>query len=281
MGPSRFSEKILAAEPVLRPLGRGLGGANDALWPDGTRAVVKLALSKLPNGRAQQCGFPAASHPRREVAFFRLAKAFGWTDFVPETVLFSLGGVEASAQAWIEADHLSTFYIDADDVDHEAFRAACDLVPKTSWIRLVVLDFVAGQRDRHTNNVGVRTELVGASAKHELVAWDNATTFGKTLARYKEVFHRRLFFDRIDFDSVWGAVEAVGEEELRSVLAGLVSGEEIDHTCLRRKFLFDHPYRVPWRTASKGWGSGSGFPAWASFFKRPPEKIADLGAIMV
>lgn len=288
MGPKNFTALVTMAPPTsLEHIEAGRSESFDARWRDGTRAVVKFARDALPNGRRAQRGIPVRSHPKREVAFWRMAQAYGFTDIVPEAVMLTIDGREASAQAWIAAEPLSSYRPELQNREENTnwvldLKAATRMVPEESWLKLLVLDFVAGARDRHSNNVGIRILLDPASPnRYGLVAWDNAVTFGKTFRFYHQVFHKFGYRDRINFDPVWDAFVAVTDDILRSVLIGLVSDEEVEHACVRRSFLENFPYRVPWKVVSLGTDSVKDFPSYDPLFEQASKKISDLNPILV
>jgi len=272
VGPSDFQKRVTSSPPrEMTPIKVGKSETFEARWQDGTRALVKFSKEKLPSGKVAQRGITALSHPRREVAFWQLASLYGYQDIVPETVLFELDGAEASAQAWISAAPLSSFRKSLRSRRNPNWVsdliAVCSLVPKTQWTKLVILDFVAGARDRHANNVGVRVLLDGGTVSHGLVAWDNAVSFGQTLRFYHQIFHKYLFHERIHLDPLWDSFMSVTEDQIRDALSGLVSPVEVEHACVRKAFLETFPYKMPWAKVSQRTMGVSSFPAYETMFR--------------
>lgn len=282
LGPAKFAERVAATPPAhVEPIGSGKSGALLAVWPDDLKAVVKLAKEALPNGKKAQRGILIKDHPRRELAFYQLAEAFGWDDLVPKVTLFTLKGKEASAQAFIPADHLKVFNKQLKSRENprwvSALKSLATEVPKSSWLKLVLLDLVAGSRDRHANNVGLRILFEGDKAVFRLVAWDNPVAFGTTFRLYHQVFHKFLFRKTFHVDPVWEKFSSLRKEDLRVALSGLVSDLEVEHAWLRYQFAVDFPYRLPWEMMSHGSDLPSSFPAHADFFERrmqDPEALA-------
>lgn len=285
MGPANFKEIVTTRQPVsMDRIPVGKSESFDAKWIDGTRAVVKFARETLPNGKHAQRGIPVRSHPKREVAFWRLAKTYGWDGIVPETVLAHVDGKEASVQAWVVARPLSAYRpeLKVHDANWDInFRAASRMFSEKDLLKLLVLDFVAGARDRHASNVGARVRVAPGATTFDLVAWDNAVAFGKTLRFYHQMFHHFVFCDRINFDPVWDDFVAVSDDAIRSSLLGLISVEEVEHACVRRRFLEDFPYRMPWKILSQGQEDPKTFPTYERLFEEASKKISDLNAVVV
>lgn len=284
MGPADFAKRVTSKPPAeTSPIAGSKNGALAAVWDDGTKAVVKLGRPSFQDGRRSQRGFPASSVPRREVAFWKLAEVFGAEDLVPETVLFSHQGLVASAQAWAPGEHLDDLSEDLRSAESDedwarALVTACSVVPEEAWVRLALLDVVAGQRDRHSNQAGV---VLSFSKPPSLVVWDNAATFGTTFEGYHQVFHRHLFRDRFPTGRAWEKVASTKDDDVRSALSGLVSEEEIRHACLRRQFVEDFAYRLPWEVFSKGATRRQLFPRYEGHFTEPNKKLDDLPKIFV
>lgn len=281
LGPADFERRVQRAEPVsVEAFPTGKSGALDARWKDGTRAVLKLPRDRLPNGKEFQRELPVCSHPQREVAFYRLAEVFGYDYFVPKTVLVSYCGEKASAQAYVNSKHLNCFSAKLDSEDAvewtEGLREAATYVSRLDWLRLVLLDLVAGARDRHSNNVGVAADpKKKPSGRSQLVAFDNAVTFGRTFRYYHEVFHKFLFRSEIDLDPAWGSFTSVRESDFRDAISGLVSPVEVDHAWIRYRYAIEFPYRLPWEKISCGEDAPRDFPPREKLFGDVPQKKID------
>jgi hypothetical protein len=280
-----FAKTVTTRTPVeVRPAVEGKNGALVAEYADGTRALLKPRRERSPSGQLRQRGLPVSSAPQREVAFYRLAKLVGYEALVPETVLTekAVDGVLCSAQAYVTAYHLKRLCPRLKDTQDEKWGAwlarASLTVPKKFWRQLLLLDIVAGSRDRHANNVGVTATLAGERMIYRLVAWDNAASFGLTFDRYHNVFHKFIFRKSVDWDAVWPVADAVTIEGMNDALGGLISDEEIAHAFLRLQFFRDYPYKLPWLVCSDGNDGPNDFPARERWFTPGSDLLASAAA---
>lgn len=281
-----FREVVTTQQPVsMKPIGSGKSGALLATFRHGIRAVVKVSKDRLPNGHLRQRGIAVETHPQREVAFYRLAHALGYSEIVPETVLsLSISPQHvASAQQFIQAHHLRELEPALKDVHSstwmETLAQTTRVVPKRYWKQLLVLDFIAGSRDRHANNVGMRIEFDHDRPLYRLVAWDNAVCFGETFDRYHNVFHKTLFRRSVDLSDCWSAVDKVTPAFLDSLLGDLLTPVEIQHAALRAQFMREYPHRLPWKVCSKGHDSPHEFPHYRDYFESPTDRPMHLARI--
>lgn len=274
MTTSVFQHIVTTQQPAkLEMIHEGKVGARLATYGNGMQAVVKIAEASAPKkqSRTTQCGLPIRSLPRREVAFYRLAKLLGFESVVPETVLGAIDGESASFQQYVQAVKLYELAPRLKNVqDHDAwvvaFREAMREVPREDVVRLTLLDFIAGQRDRHGANYGVRIDIKDGKARWRLVGWDNGVAFGKTFERYKSVAHKYLFQFSFNIENEWSAVENMRRSELDHALDGLLLGDAIEHTWLRAQFVLAYPYRLPWCVLSQGAETDGSFPAYETYF---------------
>ena len=150
--PSEFSQIISTREPTeVAPLTQGKFGALLVTYSGGLQAVVKQMKYETPNGRPTQRGLPVFTLPRREVAFYELAKLLGLEHLVPETVLTAFRGKEASAQLYLPALHAWQIDPRLKQIDpHDEWRANLKEVAlkvrRHHWRRLVVLDLIAASK---------------------------------------------------------------------------------------------------------------------------------------
>lgn len=257
----------------MKPLPEGKSGALLATYKDNVRAVVKIAKETLPNKKTMQRGIPVRTHPRREVAYYQLAKLLGFEDIVPETVITTkaVDGVEASAQVFVPARRLKDLQPKLADVHRddwqELLRQVTRRVPKAQWRRLLALDIIAGVRDRHANNVGLLLSLRGGRPQWRLAAWDNAVTFGKAFTLYHNVFHKLLFRKSVNFDEIWPVWMPITLETMQRALGSYLTLEEISHAYMRMRFFIDYPYRLPWSVVSKGIDDPKEFPSYTAYFE--------------
>lgn len=272
---SVFEQVITTQQPVaVKPLTTGKSGALLAMYRGGQRAVLKPAKTTMPNGNRRQRGIEVATHPYRERAFYLLAKLIGFDHLVPETVITTYKGRYASAQEYKAAMHLRDINPKLKDPKSKGWRGEVTrtalMVPKRYWRQLLALDFIAGARDRHANNVGITMRIADDRPTYRLVAWDNAVTFGLTFAKYHNVFHKFMFRNRVDFTDVWPSLEDLTLDDFGAALHGLITDEEIRHAYLRLTFFRDDfPYRLPWKRCSQGNDDPAAFPSYADYFEDP------------
>lgn len=278
-----FTELVKTRKPdKVEPLQVGRTGALKATYSNGVQAVIKFAKGELPDGRRKQRGLPIRTQPRHEVAYYQLAKMFG-LDLVPETTLITYKNQLASAQQFMPAVRpvdLQPKLKDSDRPDWpELLVEVCRQVPRKYWRQLLMLDIIAGARDRHSNNIGLKLHVIDNKPAYRLVAWDNATTFGKTFVKYHNVFHKFLFRDAVKFDDQWPVMRSVTKATFEKTLAPFLTDIEVEHAWKRLRFFLVYPYRLPWVICSKGNDDPNGFPAYASYFEAIDEESPQsLGA---
>lgn len=274
---SAFHKLITENEPTeVKPLSKGKSGALIATYRNGVKAVIKRAKRRMPSGKKTQRDLSVKSQPFREVAFYELNKLLGF-DLVPETVLTVYKGKTASAQLFIPAVTL----VDLEPKLQKGpgstgWRShvieTCKTVPKKFWRQLLTLDIIGGARDRHTNNVGIQMRIKDDQPIFRLIAWDNATTFGKTFYRYHNVFHKLLFRKSVLFDDMWPVLHQVTHDDLMGTLSPYLSTDEVDHAYKRMRFFLDYPYRLPWKVCSLGHDSSNEFPPYTDYFENADEE---------
>ena len=275
---SSFAKIVTTQKPnKVEPLKSGNSGAMLATYDNNVRAVIKKRKKTLPNGKHHQRGLSVLTQHRREVAYYQLAKLFGFEQLVPETVLTLKvfdDQEECSAQAFVPAQSLKEIQPLlaqknelGDDWSQVLVHAALK-VPRSQWRQLLALDIVAGVRDRHSGNVGLS---LGISQKnvpeYHVVAWDNACTFGRTFAKYHNVFHKYLFRTVVDFETIWPIWNQLTREDYEYALAGLLTQEEIDDAYLRMQFFQQYPYKLPWSVCSEGRDDANEFPDYQNYFQ--------------
>lgn len=272
---SNFAQIVKEQEPSkVEPLPEGKSGALLATYSSGVRAVVKPVKDTLPNGKKKQRGISVATHPYREVAYYELAKLLGFEDVVPETVLThkAVKDKVASAQLFVP-NTLKLKDIEPDLRDthtkgwSKLLTQAALRVPKAYWRQLLALDIIAGTRDRHSNNVGVRLRVSEGKAVYRLVAWDNAVCFGESFKLYHNVFHKFIFRHSVNFDAVWPVWDDLTLEDFHDTFSELLSQKEIAHAYLRLRFFQDYPYRLPWKVVSEGHDCPQEFPDYRAYFE--------------
>lgn len=271
---SAFEITVTTTEPKsIKMLAEGKVGARLCTYENGIQAVMKIAsAATMKNHREMQRGLKTKTLPFREVAFYRMAKLFGF-DIVPETVLGQYKGFPASFQQYVTSAKL--YDVDprlrnpqSKDKWSIALRETLrDTVPFEDTLQLTVLDFLAASRDRHGANYGTKLDTTSDKARWRLVGWDNGCAFGLTQERYHCVAHKYLFRYAFDMSSVWEAINSVTRGDLVKALQGLISGTAIDHVWMRLQFVITFPHRMAWKILSGGVDDHDGFPSYESYFR--------------
>jgi hypothetical protein len=258
----------------IKMIAEGKMGARLVTYPNGMQAVMKIASAQTTkNQRAEQRGFKAEELPRREVAFYKLAKLCGFDEVVPETVLHSFNDVEASFQRYVtgvkiyDLDPRLQMSAKRDEWPIALRQALRDKVQISDTARLTTLDFLACSRDRHAANYGARLDTSNGKARWRLVGWDNGCSFGLTQTRYHCVAHKHLFRYAFDLEPVWETLLNLRRSQLVSELGELLGEEAVDHVWHRSQFVLTFPHRMPWKTLSQGCDSPDSFPSYAEFFQ--------------
>lgn len=276
-----FSDVVLNQDPIkVEPLGGGKSGAKLAYYKHNVKAVIKEEKELAPNGHPTQRGLLITTLPYREVAFYKLAKLLDWTDIVPEVVLLDYKGKNASAQSYVPALNLHEITPNLEESDNNPnwikdLVETCKLVSRESFRRLTILDIIAGSRDRHSKNIGFKYKIAGDRISYYLVGWDNACTFGRYFTYYHNVFHKRLFREKINLEPYYEKLENIRLDDFVGTFEGLIAIEEIYHAFLRLQFIIDFSYKIPWLEISKGEDNLNKFPEYREYFIRedlPDEK---------
>lgn len=144
--------KGLAAISSTTKLGGGVNKTFVAHLQDGSKAVWKPSKGE---SKTDVDGIPRGTQHTRDAATYNLAKVIGVQDVVPETVVTKHGGQEGSLQRWIEGQNVASHHGDVDRDSAEKIR---------------LLDFVAGNSDRHGKNM-----IVGSDGRASAI--DNGLSF--------------------------------------------------------------------------------------------------------
>lgn len=279
---SYFEHTVKTSKPkAMSPAGEGKSGAYIAKYSNGVKAVIKLKKKAVSSGKEAQREIPFSTHPDRELAYYNLAKLLGWESLVPETVLTEIEGKPASAQLFYPALQLPELAPQLKDMSDEsawiaALKKACRKAKKQDWVRLCIMDLIAGQRDRHANNVGmIVTFNDDMKPIMKVLAWDNACTFGLTFKRYHNVFHKFLFANAFPgFDQHYDKLENITRDSLVEALGPQLSALEVSHAYERLQWLLAFPYKLPYRLISEGGQHSRDFPLYEDWFC--PFKAPDL-----
>jgi hypothetical protein len=278
-----FKQTVLTQKPIKGlvlsdkgPKEGGRSGAVLATYANGVRAVLKIAKKTMPNGKPTQRGLSVWSQPCREVAYYKLAEMIGWHDLVPCTVLLPTK-TPISAQRFVLAARMEEIEprlkTDGDPNWHKYLVLAARRASRGDWLRLVILDLIAGHRDRHANNAGMVLDMqTDEGSKHPLprwkpIAWDNATSQGADgFSLYRSVYHRDLFTHILDLEPHWDTLRQIRRDDVFDAGSGLLDPVECAHNYRRLEFLRRYPYRLPWAVMSQGRQGKDAFPSYASFF---------------
>jgi hypothetical protein len=135
--------------------GRHSAGSIVAKRRDGSAFLLKPGAGK--QSPAAGAGEEAASQSRREAAFWRVARAMGLDPYVPRADLVELDGREAAAIEMLPASWRPASRVAAEDFPR--FKLELDRYVKHGVAhRWAALDLVAGNPDRHNQNILVSPE---------------------------------------------------------------------------------------------------------------------------
>ena len=261
-----FAETIYKSKPdKVEAIGEGKFGAQLATYSNGYRAVLKTVSAGGKKAEVRTFrGIPLDTVPMREVAFYKLAKKLGWQDIVPETVLHEYKGEVASYQLFVPSIYLreldKSIFDDKNKNRVHNLRVLSRRFPKDEWRRLVLLDLIGNNRDRHGKNVIVRFP-----GPH-LVAIDNSIAFGTCFGRYRDIFHKYLFPRSFNFEPYRDTIKNLTKSDLSSLHA-LLKPTEVAHIFMRAQFLLRFPYLTPFETMSEGQTGLNDFPSRKPFFR--------------
>jgi len=258
----------------MKPLGGGKTG-NVVLitYSNGFRAVARIGRPTTSNGKDTQIGLSVEDQPRREAAFYQLAKLLHLDYLVPETILGrTRHGRPISYQAFVEAMRPHDLEPKLDeDIEKEEWRdyarKALRNADSIHWIRSLVLDFVSCQRDRHLNNVGLRAHVESGELRAIPVLWDNGVAFGPALERYRNVPHKMLYPMTVDVSSVLAPLDKLKLSDFKEALHAVTWLEEREQAFKRLRFACEYPYRLPWVRLFE-FGRGLGASRYRDFFSR-------------
>lgn len=271
---STFSHIVRKHQPKKFP-GKPLTGKTGAMlveYDGGYKAVLKLAQPTTPRGKSHLYGISVQSGPYREVAYYQLAKFLGWDDLVPECVMTRVKDIDVSAAVFVPALQLPDINKDLVKYagDHERwqvhFRETLREFQERDLIRLVIMDIIAGARDRHGTNLGARLELQGGKPVYKLVGWDNAATFAETFARYHQVIHKYNYRFSLDLEPYWKKLQNIRYAEFRDAIDHVPTEVERQHAWLRLQFILEFPHLLPFETFSEGIDYAPEFPSYSSYF---------------
>ena len=271
---TKFEKTVRESKPTkVEPIKHSKFGAMKATYTNGMAAVVKPQRDVSPFDRPMQRGLLISTQPAREVAFYKLAQMLAFDDVVPETLLIMHDGKQASAQIFTPTVHLhqlQPMLLKKEELGQEGWvsllQETCRAVPKRLWVRLLILDIIAGSRDRHINNVGVVVKMKEPRPEYSILGWDNACTFGATFAKYHNVFHKYLFKYAVQLEAHWDMLEKFTLVDFTRVLGELLNPIDVAQAYERLQFMLEYPYRLPWRVMSQGHDDSDSFPSYSAWF---------------
>lgn len=261
--PSRFYETVDKRQAHLKPIGTGRFGAQLAAFDNGVKGILKVRIANKKLFR----GVPITELPRREVAIYHLDRDLLHFDVVPETLLISWKGKVASIQEHKEGVAPSDlvpglFDKKLEDWKYRVLKFA-NRVSADDMLRIVLLDLIVNNTDRHAKNVLVDP------VNERVFAIDNGMSFAPWFARYRNVFHKYLFFSRFDVpDDVLESLGKITRPDLEGVLGPFLHPDEITQTHLRIRFIVDHHTDMAFQKVSQGHYDRDDFPTYEKWFKR-------------
>lgn len=201
-----------------RKLGGGLNVSRIVKYGDGSAAVWKPSTGEVSDFAPP--GIPPGTMYQREAAAYRLARVMN-IDVVPETVTRTHKGVEGSMQRFVKATPSFKFKAEIDRDSAEQMR---------------LMDFVAGNQDRHVGNLIV-------SRDGRAVAIDNGQAFPTGRAGPQQPpAVVTPFAGRGLLDTTRARIAAMDLEQIAATLHD--SGMEPDavrHTLYRARLLKERP----------------------------------------
>lgn len=272
---SKFGEAVAEGQGTPRPVGEGKFGALFIDYGNGERGLLKAR----PFATGTFRGIPKQTMHLRERAAYILDHDILKFDVVPETLLTKWEGVPASVQKIVRLG------LPPRDVVPGVFKRKFDdwkyrlaklflKVNVGEMLKVVVLDLVMNNVDRHGKNILIAGDRVWAI--------DNGLTFGRDFNRYRNVFHKYLFFSRMVLPKEMVRRLSKLTEADFAPLARYLSPEEVNDTWLRLQFVLTHLDRLSYRRvgALTQMEERAPFPTYEGWFKRQRQKShADLALV--
>lgn len=230
---SLFRETLRTQKAPLQPIGVGKFNAKLATFPNGVKAIVKTQIFSNENFR----GIPRDSMHMREVMAYRFDHDVLGFDLVPETYMTRVGLAKASTQEFVTgvaAGELVPKVFDKSLPDwKERVAKLASLVPQHEVEKMVIMDLVIGNRDRHARNALFNLDLGKA------YAIDNGASFGKSFSLYRNVFHKYFYLKYFKpSEDTLKALGNVTREACSDVLIWL-SPAERDAVWARAQFILE------------------------------------------
>lgn len=260
---SSFHDIATSQRARTSPLTGGKFGAQLAVFDGGVKAILKV---KGNIGKTFR-GIPVSTFHRREVAAYRVDRDLLGFGVVPETLLINWRGQEASLQKYVEGVQPKelvpgVFDRKLDDWKHRIAKFA-EMVNLEDMVKIIVLDLVIGNADRHARNLIIDTY------NHGVVAIDNGTSFGPDFRLFKNIFYKYLFTNRLDIpDPVLSKLSGIGHKAVKDCIGSLLTPKEVEYTYWRIRFVVDHPDRLAFARVSQGNFNNNEFPHYSNWFNK-------------
>lgn len=261
---SRFTDALADIEDAsLEPIGEGKFGAQYVMFPNGTEAVLKFKQFEQESFR----GVPKETLQNREVAVYRLDRDLLHFDVVPETAVVVKDGKQASVQLKVEGDNPRGVVPGVFDRNHRDWKLRIaklfTRVNLSDLHKIVVLDLICNNVDRHAKNVIIDTLF------DRVWAIDNGLAFAPYYRNYRNVFHKYLYYSHLPMPrEITSRLEGITKVQLAEVLGEHLSEQEIEQTHLRIKFMLDHKDRLGYHRLSGGNLMSKDFPSYEQWFWR-------------
>jgi hypothetical protein len=258
-----FKDTAATLEASAKPIGSGKFGAQLVMFENGIKAVLKTQQHSTALFR----GVPKSEFHKREVAVYRLDRDLLKFDVVPETLLINWEGQEASLQKYVEGVMPRDLVPDVFDKKNESWKSKVvklfGMVNQDDLLRMVVLDLIINNADRHARNIVIDT------FNDRVFGIDHSVSFGSGYQLYKNIFHKYLFFTKLEIpEAVLEQVDGITPASLKNSIGALVSKEELDYTYWRARFVVDHSDRLAFVRVSQGNLNSKEFPSYESWFQK-------------
>lgn len=249
------------------PMEHGKHGALRVEYGNGVVALVKKKQFRTGKFR----GVPYRSAHKHEAATYVLDRDVFKFGFVPETLVGTYKGSEASVQLFVTGKTAPEIVPDVFNYEKERWKfrlsrffAKMDL---QQLARLVVFDLAIGNTDRHARNVLFTTGPDGSWRTGRAWAIDNGNTLGEDLSYYRNVFHKYLFLTKFNLPTFLGdLLSGIKKREIEDALMQVLPADEaLSHAAQvhsRVRWTLARRKDLSFFTLSKGDMNKDGFPAY-------------------
>lgn len=250
-----FKETLESQSAPLESVGIGKFDAKLATFPNGVKAIVKAQVFDNSPFR----GIPRDTMHEREVMAYRFDKDVLGYNIVPETYMTRIGVKKASTQEFVNglvpAEIVPKVFDKSLPDWKERIAKLASLVPQKEVEKMIIMDMVIGNRDRHARNALFNLDIGKAWAI------DNGASFGSNFSLYRNVFHKYFYLKRFKpSDETLKALANVTMSACDDVLIWL-SQKEREAVWARAQFVLEHHKRLNYWTLSKGRLHNAKFPS--------------------